>query len=245
MLCFTLAKINFSALGFFILFLLLFIALVGMFIYSQKLRRKTKNSAAKFSVEIKSILDKLTTIESKLVFLKQTEDRVKQEKSYEKNPDGRELLLSKVYQHKASVLFKANRQEDAIEACTEVLSVEPSHLQTYLNRGSLYGELEQYEKAIEDFNQAELLDSRNPNIYNNRGWAYLQLKQYDKALSDIDHAISLQATDVEYFNRAMIHRGLGERQKALEDYKMSLKLHSQADSELSQLIKSAISEIET
>lgn len=245
MLCFFLLKIDFTALGFFILFAVLFVVLAGMFIYSQKLKRKTQHSAEKFSHDIKAALDKMTTIESKLIFLKQTEERVKGEKNYDKNPDGRELLLSKIYQHKAAIFFKANRQKEAIEACSEILSVEPSHTQTYLNRGSLYGEMEEYEKAVEDFNQAELLDSKNPNIYNNRGWAYLQLRHYDKALSDFDLAISLQPTDIEYFNRANTYKEMGEWQKALDDYKTSLSLHQQPNSELHQFINEAIAEIES
>jgi tetratricopeptide (TPR) repeat protein len=244
MLCFVLVKINFMALGFFILFALIFIALIAMYIYSLKLKRKTQMSTGKFSLDIKAALDKITNIETKLSFLRQTEERVKQEKAYAKNPDGRDLLLSKIYQHKASVLFKANRQKEAIKACSEILAVEPSHTQTYLNRGSLYGEIGKYEKAIEDFNQAELLDSRNPNIYNNRGWMYMHLKEYDKALSDLDHAILLEPTDIEYFNRANIFMELDEWKKALDDYQMSLSLHGESDSELHHLIASSIAEME-
>ncbi|OJU56594.1 MAG: hypothetical protein BGN96_14375 [Bacteroidales bacterium 45-6] len=215
-----------------------------MYIYSLKLKRKTQMSAGKFSLDIKVALEKMTNIESKLSFLKQTEERVKQEKAYEKNPDGRDLLLSKIYQHKASVLFKAQRQKEAIKACSEVLAVEPSHTQTYLNRGSLYGETEQYQKAIEDFNHAELLDPENPDIYNNRGWMYIQLKEYDKALSDLDHAIQLQPSDIEYFNRANAFKELGEWQKAFDDFQISLSLHPQGDSELRSCIQNSIAEIE-
>lgn len=242
MQCFVLAKINLMALGFFILFALIFIALIVMYIYSLKLKRKTQMSAGKFSLDIKAALDKMTNIESKLQFLKQTEERVKEEKSYDKNPGGRDLLLSKIYQHKATLLFKANRQKEAIDACTEILSVEPSHTQTYINRGSIYGEIGKYEKAIEDFDHAELLDSQNPNIYNNRGWMYMQLKQYDKALSDLNYAISLEPTDIEHFNRANVYRELGEWQKALDDYELSLSLHNQPGSELHGFITQAISE---
>lgn len=243
MFCFVFIKINFLALGFFILFALIFIALVGMYIYSLKLKRKTKMSAGKFSLDIKMVLDQMTTLESKLAFLKQTEERVKQEKSYDKNPGGRDLLLSKIYQHKATLLFKANRQKDAIDACTQILSVEPSHIQTYLNRGSLYGEIGKYEKAIEDFDHAELLDPKNPNIYNNRGWMYLQTKQHDKALSDLDYAILLEPTDIEHFNRANVYRELSQWQKALDDYELSLGMHEESGSELHGLIVQAIAEM--
>jgi tetratricopeptide (TPR) repeat protein len=241
---FILVKINLTALGFFILFVLIFIGLIAMYIYSAKIKRKARISAGKFSLEIKAALEKMSTTESKLIFLKQTEKRIKQEKSYDKNPDGRDLLLSKVYQHKSSILFKANRPQEAIKACTEILSVEPSHVQTYLNRGSLYGETGEFQKAIDDFNQAELLDAYNPNIYNNRGWMHLQLKEYEKALSDLDHAIFLEPTDVEFFNRGNTYREMGQWLKALEDYQKSLNLHQQSDSDLRQLITASIAEME-
>lgn len=244
MLCFILAEINLTALFFFILFAVIFVALIGMYIYSFKLKRKTKMSAGKFSLDIKLALDQMTTVQNKLTYLRQAEDRVKQEKSYEKNPGGRDLLLSKIYQHKASVLFNANRPKEAIDACTEILAVEPSHTQTYLNRGSLYGETGRFKEAIEDFDHAELLDADNPNIYNNRGWMYMQIKEYDKALSDLDYAIALEPTDIEFFNRANIYRQQGEWEKALNDYRSSLDLHHQTGSELHGFITTAISEMQ-
>jgi tetratricopeptide (TPR) repeat protein len=70
----------------------------------------------------------------------------------------------------------------------------------------------------------------------------MQLKQYDKALSDLNYAISLEPTDIEHFNRANVYRELGEWQKALDDYELSLSLHNQPGSELHGFITQAISE---
>lgn len=243
MLAFCLLKMNYTALVFFILFALIFIGLMAMYIYSFKLKRKAKNSVGKFSHDLKSALDGLSTVENKLSFLKNTERRILNEKKYEKNPEGRKMLLSKVYQHEASVLFQANRLKEAVKSCSRVLEVEPSHIQTYLNRGSLYGELGKYEQAIADFNQVELIDSQNPNVYNNRGWMYLQLGECEKALSDFDYAISLHPTDVEYYNRANTYQSLGEWAKALSDFQMSLSLNKEGNAELRPLIEAGIAEM--
>ena len=233
---------NYIALGFFILFAFLFVGLVGMYLYSLKLKKKVKTSANQFSHNLKATLDKMTTPEAKLIYLDQTAERIKNEKSYDKNPEGRKLLLSKVYQHKASILHKASNPQEVIKACGQIIEVEPSHIQSYLNRGAMYGQIGEYKKGIEDLNQAELLDSKNPNIYNNRGWMYLQLNQYDKALSDLDHAISILPTSVEYFNRGNVYKAQGDLQKALEDYKMSLSLNP--NSELNTLLTDSIVEVE-
>lgn len=239
-----LLKVSFSTAGTFALFALLFVGLVGMYVYLAKLRRKARNAAGGFSLEVKAALDRMTLPESKLAFLQQTEERIRQEKAYQKNPDGRNLLLSKLYQHRAAVFFQAGRTREAVEACSEVIAFEPSHTQTYLNRGSLYGEMGEYQKAVEDFNQAELLDAHNPNIYNNRGWIYLQMKEFDKALSDLHHAISIKPTDIEHLNRANAFRGLGQYAKALDDYRESLRLHPQAHSELRTMLTASITEME-
>lgn len=229
------------ALFFFILFALLFCAIIALYVYSIRVKRRVKNSAHKFSLELKAILDRQKDKNSRIAFLEQTEQRILHEKKYKNNPNARNMLLSKVFQHKAAVYFQFGDITKAIKACTQVLEVEPGHIQTLLNRASLYGETGSYQKALEDFNNAEILDStQNPNIYNNRGWLFLQMKEYQKALDDFNTGINIQESAIQYFNRAKANDALGKKEEALDDYHKALELNQNQDPQLQSHIEKAL-----
>lgn len=84
---------NYIALGFFHPFCSSFCRIgwnVSLFV---EIEEKVKTSANQFSHNLKTTLDKMTTPEAKLIYLDQTAERIKNEKSYDKNPEGRKLLL--------------------------------------------------------------------------------------------------------------------------------------------------------
>lgn len=228
------------ALFFFVLFAVLFLAIIALYIYSFKLKKKTKESANKFSLNIKIALSQKTDKKEALRFLSHIEQRIHTEGKYKKNPEARKILLSKVFQHKAAVLFKHNDVRGAIKACTQALEMDPSHVQTLLNRGTLYSECMEYDKAIEDFNEVELIERNNPNLFNNRGWAYSQMGRFAEAIEDFTYGISLQESATLYFNRGNAFLALNESSKALSDYQKAREINTNSDQQLQKLIESAI-----
>lgn len=232
---------NTTALAFFVLFALLFVGIVWLYIYSMRVKRRVKNSADKFSTDLQLALSRLDDTQAKLAFINQTEHRIRTEKKYENNDNGRNLLLSKVFQHKATVLFRAGRLKEAVKACDQVLQAEPSHVQTLLNRASLLGELGRYDEAIADFNGAELLDAYNPDLFNNRGWVQLQLARYEEAISDFHRAIHLKATAVSYFNRSKAYVALQRWAEAEADLAEAEKLHPEP--ELKKMMENLADEV--
>src|SRR5690606_30053133 len=65
----------------------------------------------------------------------------------------------------------------------------------------------------------------DPNAYNVRGAAFGRAGRYHEALKDFDQAIALDRQSYQaYANRALIHRYMGDNQRAIADYSQSIAL---------------------
>jgi hypothetical protein len=94
----------------------------------------------------------------------------------------------------------------------------------YYNRGTALGQLGRYEEAIADFSKA--IDTLPFDyVYGNRATAYYLLGRYRDSLSDYDHAIALNPRNAtSYYNRALVHRALGDLAAENQDLRTSCEL---------------------
>jgi tetratricopeptide (TPR) repeat protein len=99
------------------------------------------------------------------------------------------------------------------------------------DRGKSYANKGMHDAAIADFSQAIVLRPEFASGYNSRAWSY-HLKDEDaKGLPDIEKALTMDANNAGYIEtRAEILEKLGQRDKAIADYRAALKLDPTDDS---------------
>lgn len=104
---------------------------------------------------------------------------------------------SELYNLRGNVYFKARKYEEAIEAFSMAIMLNPSSkkkihlLNTYYNRGSSYLLLKQYKEGTKDFSEAIDMNPKFAQAYHNRGVCYIRLDKLDEGCADMQKASSL------------------------------------------------------
>ena len=129
---------------------------------------------------------------------------------------------------------EAGLYDDAIEAYTSVIAIDPNGAAAYNNRGVAYANKGQHDRAIEDYNKAIALNPNGADAYNNRGvayafqeqWAYLERATYERAIADYNKAIALNPNyAAAYINRGSAYGFKGQHDRAIEDYNKAIALN--------------------
>ena len=133
-------------------------------------------------------------------------------------------------------LYAEGKIEEAINHYNIAISISPTDVPPYYNRGTAYAKLGQYKLAIDDFNNIILLSSiyfmlskdQKPDysiLYNERGIVYGKANQYQNAIDDFNKAIRLNPDFFKaYNNRGFAYAKLGQYQRSIEDYDKAIKL---------------------
>jgi tetratricopeptide (TPR) repeat protein len=107
----------------------------------------------------------------------------------------------------------------------ELKSTAPIRAIIVSDRGKAFENKGMHDAAIADFSQAIALNPDFASAYNGRAWS-LHVKGEDaKGLPDVEKALTLAANNAVYIEtRAEILEKLGQRDKAVADYRAALKL---------------------
>lgn len=92
-------------------------------------------------------------------------------------------------------LRKLKRYDKALEACKQLLSLDPANAQGHANLSYILHGLKRYQEALEACNRAQALDPDNARIYVNKANILNELKRYDEALKASDQAIQLDPSN--------------------------------------------------
>jgi tetratricopeptide (TPR) repeat protein len=123
-------------------------------------------------------------------------------------------------------LVTSGKNQEAVEAFTRAIELDPKNAKTYYNRGGVYGKLEDYRRAIRDFDRAIELNPKFEEVYTDRGVAYGMLGDYRQAIREYDKAIELNWKDVRaYVNRGIAYEELKDHRQAIRDYDKAIELN--------------------
>ncbi len=114
--------------------------------------------------------------------------------------------------------FYFERQYDlAIEQYQKILEIEPSFLPVHLRLGQAYEQKGMYEEAIAEFQKIISILGENPQAMGALGHVYAVSGRKDLAQKVIDRFNEfLKKRYVATYDLAIIHLGLGDKEKALE-----------------------------
>ena len=139
----------------------------------------------------------------------------------------------------ARAASRANDHKRAVELYTQALALEPSpntvSRELLALRGGEYNFLGKAPEAFADYDAAIRVEYHAPlgdqaiRAYMGRGYAAVQLQRYARAKDDFDVVLKVLPNDVPRSSatlawRGAAHQGLGERARAVADYKAALTL---------------------
>lgn len=118
--------------------------------------------------------------------------------------------------------FKSGDYQKAIDAYTEYLRLEPTHIKSLYNRGRAFEELGKHEEALQDFNKVLKEDPQNAN-------ALLSLAtDYYYRLQDYENTIYYAQKVLKVEESAMAHTLIGKGQQKLGNLKEALAAYNNA-----------------
>jgi len=96
----------------------------------------------------------------------------------------------------------SERYEDALEAFSDAIRLDPTFAPAYLIRGVLNQAFKNKEAALSDFNEVLRLEPENAEALNQRGFALIQLDRAGEAIPDFSKALQIDPNLEEaYLNR--------------------------------------------
>ncbi len=121
-----------------------------------------------------------------------------------------------------ALLWKSKHQE-AIEAYTRAVELDPKLIKSYNNRAIIYRQLDDYDRALADYDKMLAIESDHPKALNNRATLKLAIEDFDGALADLDRIVAIgKAGPLEYRNRALTRRRAGDLAGARADLQLAL-----------------------
>jgi tetratricopeptide (TPR) repeat protein len=88
----------------------------------------------------------------------------------------------------------------------------------YLQRANAHKNLGHFDQAVADWNRSIDLDPNQADAFTARGSYYQSKNDTAKALADFERSLQLNPTVDGYYQRGQMYAGLGQYDKAIEDY---------------------------
>jgi serine/threonine protein kinase len=105
--------------------------------------------------------------------------------------DSAAIKAAKDFYRQGDKFYGQRKYDEAIEAYTRAIELNPNDSGVYNNRGIVYHLLSEYDKAIADYNRAAELNPYHFSAYNNRGLVYEEIGNVEQAVADYRKALEL------------------------------------------------------
>ncbi|WP_017731970.1 tetratricopeptide repeat protein [Nafulsella turpanensis] len=129
---------------------------------------------------------------------------------------------------KGDELFQAGEYQQAVEAYSRELGLNPDNVSLLYNRARAHEELGNYEKAMEDFKAALEQDDRNVKVLIGLGDVFYKQKDYENALYHYKQAAQFEKNNaVALFKVGNAHHQLGNVEEAMDYYNDALRENQQ------------------
>lgn len=116
----------------------------------------------------------------------------------------------------------ASKYERAIADFGETLRLKPDFARAYCNRGLALVRKGAFDRALEDLDVGIEKSPNSEMCHFARGDVFLHKEEYQKAVDDYTNGLRIKPNIGILSQRAKAYEGLGEREKALADFKAVL-----------------------
>lgn len=124
----------------------------------------------------------------------------------------------------ARCLARAELLKEAVEEFDRLMGALGTDPEVCYDRGVAHMRLGQLRHAVNDFSLTLDIEPENSRALQNRGNCLLRLELIEDALLDYDRLIKLGDSAVARFNRGIIHRRLGNSNRARVDFSQAVAL---------------------
>lgn len=118
---------------------------------------------------------------------------------------------------------KKGEFELAVGYYLEAEKMEPENLQVQAYLGHIYMEIGDYEKALKYYFKVEYLQPDNYKVYRPISWCSFMMGKFDTAAKYLEKPLLQGINKNDYMNLGHIYWCKNERQKAIENYRQSLR----------------------
>jgi len=126
-----------------------------------------------------------------------------------------------------------NDPSTGLACLQEALDLKPNdedRVSIYAYMGACLKDLDRYGEAIQVLEQAAYVDKERTDVYNLLGFCYFKQKAHEKAIEAFQKVLELNpGSAIDYANIASNYRDMGERDKAVNYYKLALELDETID----------------
>ncbi|MTI19471.1 tetratricopeptide repeat protein, partial [Fulvivirga sp. RKSG066] len=121
--------------------------------------------------------------------------------------------------------FKNGQYEKAIDAYTEYLRLEPTHIKSLYNRGRAYEEVGKHEEALADFNKVLKEDPQNANaLISLTSDFYYRLQDYENTIFYAEKVLKVDESATAHTLKGKAQQKLGNLKEALSAYNAALSV---------------------
>lgn len=126
---------------------------------------------------------------------------------------------------------------EAIEAYRQAVRIEPYFVEAHLRLGKIYSRLERYVEAVESYKQVVRIQPENPEASYKVGEICSILGRHTEAVKALKQAIRIKPDFAEaHLCLGIVYLNRGDKEQALEEYKILKDLDSDAANDLFNLI---------
>ena len=123
-----------------------------------------------------------------------------------------------------ATLVSQEKFKHALHAYNKIIQLNPSHTETYFNRGIVFQKLKQFQNSIDSYDQAIKLNPDYPQAFNNRGYALQELGNLNQAIDSYNQAILLKPDYFEaYYNQGTALEDLRKIDEAIISYTKAIQ----------------------
>ena len=140
------------------------------------------------------------------------------------------LPTSSEYLLRGDGYFKDGKPQQALQAYTRALALNPDNLEGYASRGSVYFFTGDYDRAEQDFLRVLQANPYQADAYTAYASTLAAKGDFHNALTVLNLAMQLKPNKPEiFFSRAGVYFMLGRYQEAITDYTSVINLRPAAE----------------
>lgn len=128
------------------------------------------------------------------------------------------------------ILFSIKQNPIALEYFNTALKIEPKSIEALYGIGKFLQNLGEYDKAIKAYEDLLAISPENQDAVFNIGAIYYEQKKYPEAIQKFEVTVQRDENFYRgYYGRGRCYEALGEKQKAIADYRHCLAINPDYD----------------